>query len=185
MILADCLLITKGSNGSVSGLRVGLENPVAPRRGIHDAVRSRFGFGPPGSVRVRSEFGSGISQDLVRHDLSENHLQIFRANCSPTVRYRFGPRRKAESPKENPLGFLSFLTQKRSVRGTHNPLVPGSSPGGPTRHTGHPRGARFGWFDTPQYENLRVRLEHRDSDARERRRLAAAARRASHVLRGE
>ena len=45
---------------------------------------------------------------------------------------RFGLGSSAEGPTEKHLHFLIFLAEHQRGSGTHNPLVPGSSPGGPT-----------------------------------------------------
>ena len=54
------------------------------------------------------------------------------------VRDRLGFGCHAEGPPEKRLGFLTFVTHKQRGWGTHNPLVEGSSPSGPTiSHRNH------------------------------------------------
>ena len=48
------------------------------------------------------------------------------------VRDRFGWLPGSVRASGNYLRFFSFRTHRPTVTGTHNPLVPGSSPGGPT-----------------------------------------------------
>jgi hypothetical protein len=48
------------------------------------------------------------------------------------VRHTVGRNRRSVGPPENGLRFVSFLPHKQSVTDPHNPLVPDSSPVGPT-----------------------------------------------------
>lgn len=48
------------------------------------------------------------------------------------VRHTVGRNRRSIGPPENGLRFVSFLPHKQSVTDPHNPLVPDSSPIGPT-----------------------------------------------------
>ena len=65
---------------------------------------------------------------------SEQHTPGF----LPSVRDKFGRDCGSGGTPENRSGFFDFLQQKRWDTVTHNPLVPGSSPGGPTiSHRNH------------------------------------------------
>ena len=50
----------------------------------------------------------------------------------PDVRDKFGRVRRSGGTPEKRFGFFGFLTPRQYGMVTHNPLVPGSSPGGPT-----------------------------------------------------
>ncbi len=58
-----------------------------------------------------------------------NHTQRYRPG---DVRDRFGWLKGLVRALENLLRFFNLETQSSPVRGAHNPLVPGSSPGEPT-----------------------------------------------------
>jgi hypothetical protein len=74
-------------------------------------------FGSVGSVGVRFRSTEVFRFFDLPHPFS---VSTFGFGCS------------AEGHTEKPLRFFSFLQQQQRVSGTHNPLVPGSSPGGPT-----------------------------------------------------
>ena len=61
-------------------------------------------------------------------NFSAQHTPDFR----PSVRDTFGRDRSSDWTPENRSVFFDFQDQKRWDTVTHNPLVPGSSPGGPT-----------------------------------------------------
>ena len=79
--------------------------------------RAILKLGPIGSAR----FGFRSTEPL-----------SFFCLATPSSASWFGFGRSAEIPSEKQLRFLIFLTHKQRGWGTHNPLVPGSSPGGPT-----------------------------------------------------
>ena len=94
----------------------------ATRMTMHSDTAARVRF----RCSVRSARSSSVSVDrflpLLR--LSDPVFGI-------AVRFRwFGG--SVEGHTEKRLRFFSFLQPYQSVGGTHNPLVPGSSPGGPT-----------------------------------------------------
>ena len=66
-------------------------------------------------------------------DFSERHAPGFRH----VVRDQFGRDCGSGGTPEKRLGFFGFLARIRWDTVTHNPLVPGSSPGGPTISLGN------------------------------------------------
>jgi hypothetical protein len=77
-------------------------------------------LGPVRSVRTRN------SMSPIDFSTSQS------SEVQPCVRDRFGTERSSGGTPENRLGFFDFQEQMRCETVTHNPLVPGSSPGGPT-----------------------------------------------------
>ena len=91
---------------------------------MHSVSAAMFSFGVrfgPGSV-----FGSQNPSRFF--DLPSARSELPRQ----LARHAFGFGRRAEAPSGKRLGFLNFAPHKLRGRGTHNPLVEGSSPSGPT-----------------------------------------------------
>ena len=89
-----------------------IPNIEAPPIGV--SVRCRFGVRFPKSLPLLRLTGIplGIDRHRVRHKVCFGHREM--------------------GPSEKRFGFLSFPTHKQRGKGTHNPLVEGSSPSGPT-----------------------------------------------------
>ena len=77
-------------------------------------------FGPVRSVRTRNP--------MCPITFSPRHALGFLLS----VRDKFGRDRQSEGAPKKLLCFFGFLPRSRCDSVTHNPLVPGSSPGGPT-----------------------------------------------------
>jgi hypothetical protein len=99
-----------------SAFQVGAVTPRSPRPRVTETRQ----FGPVRSVRTRNS--------MDRIDFSVRRASGFRSG----VRDRFGRDHSPRGTPKNHFGFFGFRGEFQSDSGTHNPLVPYSSPGGPT-----------------------------------------------------
>jgi hypothetical protein len=100
----------------------GIGHPTTTRHASlpHPPSERPLQFGSVQSVRTRNS--------MCPIKFSAQHTPRFR----PFVRDKFGTERSSGGTPEKRLVFFGFLARVRWDTVTHNPLVPGSSPGGPT-----------------------------------------------------
>ena len=72
----------------------------------------------------------GSVSSVAQLDVPDQFFSEKSAPGSDSVRDKIGRGNRSEGTPEKRFGFFGFLQQKRWDSGTHNPLVPGSSPGG-------------------------------------------------------